>query len=90
MSRREQYTCTVERDDDLVEHDQRWRDLAALDLGDHALVAADRLRQVAHQHALQDTRMADAGADLQMAGTGIRCPSCSCATHSDVSPGNIG
>ena len=56
----------IERRDDLVEHDQRGRHLARLDLGNHAFVAADFLGQVAHAHALEDARMADPCADLKL------------------------
>ena len=47
------------------------RHLAGLDLGDHALVIANRQRQVAHAHALEDARVADTGAHLLLRGLAV-------------------
>ena len=69
----------VERHHDLVEHGERRRHLAGLDLGDHALVVADRRRQVAHAHALEDARMPDARPDLQVRR--VRLPAAPFAFH---------
>jgi hypothetical protein len=52
--------------DHLVEHRQRRHDLAGLDLGDHALVASDGLRQVPHAQSLGQPGTPEARTNAQI------------------------